>query len=117
MSTIHNIPQSPGFMHPVSDVNVVNTAPSYSFHSTSIYLSASPGSGETYTGLAGKPFRSVRTESNPYSGFPGFGDLEDSNEIGVIATPTTPIGDPLILLLFAAAFIACCFRKRSFLRK
>lgn len=125
MSTIHNIPQSPGFMHSVSDVNVVNTTPSYSFRSTSIYLPASPSSGDTYTGLAGTPFRSVRTESNPYSEFPGFPGFDDQNEIGTLPDPPdSPVGDPLILIIFATVFLAYGYfrrkaelRKRSFLRK
>lgn len=85
-------------------------APSCTFRSTSSFtpvMGTSAYSSEVYTPGAGSPFGPRRSESNPW-------DEEEGDPTGPeVGQVDTPVGSPLVLLLFAVLFIVLK-RKKSY---
>ena len=80
------------------------TKPTYQFSSTSPYLSASNMGGVRITMSEGGMMRS------------GWGDPndDDDEDLPIGTTPVTPIGEPLIMLLFVALYIV--YRKKNLVK-
>ena len=77
--------------------------PAYQFRTTSIYISETSTSTAVFTPLADTSPRRARKG--------GFGD-PDEYEIGVIPDPA-PIGEPLIILLFALMYVVFRYFRSS----
>ena len=101
----HAFVQSPmsNIQSPISNVQSTTVQPTYQFRSTSAYPSMTAGS--VFSPTVDNPSFGGPARSGARKG--GWGDPDDDDdEIGVM--PTTPIGEPLVLILFALLFL--CFR-------
>ena len=76
------------------------TKPTYQFSSTSPYLNASNMGGVRITMSGSDVKRS------------GWGDPDDDEDMPIGTTPVTPIGEPLVLLFFALAFLGFRYYRR-----
>ena len=78
------------------------TKPTYQFSSTSPYLNASNMGGVRITMSGSGMMRS------------GWGDPndDDDEDLPIATTPVTPIGEPLVLLFFALAFLGFRYYRR-----
>lgn len=74
--------------------------PSYRFHTTSAYINSSNVGGSRILRSGEEMMRS------------GWGDPNDDEDTPIGTTPVTPIGDPLVLLFFALAFLGFRYYRR-----
>lgn len=74
--------------------------PSYRFHTTSAYINSSDYDAQSVWRPTGKR----RIE--------GWGDPNDDEDPAIGTTPVTPIGEPLVLLFFALAFLGFRYYRR-----
>lgn len=74
--------------------------PSYRFHTTSAYINSSDYDAQSVWTPTGKR----RIE--------GWGDPNDDEDTPIGTTPVTPIGEPLVMLFFALAFLGFRYYRR-----
>jgi len=74
--------------------------PSYHFHTTSAYINSSDNDAQSVW----RPTGRRRIE--------GWGDPNDDEDPAIGTTPVTPIGEPLVMLFFALAFLGFRYYRR-----
>lgn len=97
-----------GTYTPASSRTNALTKPTYQFSSTSAYLDASNVGGMGLLMSGGGMMRSIWDEE-PGEGDDPFGEGE--NPIGTVDDPL-PVGEPLVLLFFALAFLGVRYYRR-----
>ncbi len=93
-----------GIYSPASVRSGLFSKPTYQFSSTSAYLNSSNVGGRGLLMSGGGMMRSVSDEKpDPFG--------EGENPIGTVDDPT-PVGEPLVLLFFAIAFLGFRYYRR-----